>query len=112
MNINRTEYIKMYNRYLDLENDDFTHDELSKILIGCYTKNNIELENLDNVNVLFEILDIICMKLLTIPKFSLHIRMSMENLESIKEIISEKKVRFNDILTIFLTKEELSVCIC
>ena len=102
----------MYNRYLDLENDDFTHDELSKILIGCYTKNNIELENLDNVNVLFEILDIICMKLLTIPKFSLHIRMSMENLESIKEIISEKKVRFNDILTIFLTKEELSVCIC
>jgi len=112
MNINRTEYIKMYNRYLDLENDDFTHDELSKILIGCYTKNNIELENLDNENVLFEILDIICMKLLTIPKFSLHIRMSMENLESIKEIISEKKVRFNDILTIFLTKEELSVCIC
>lgn len=102
----------MYNRYLDLENDDFTHDELSKILIGCYTKNNIELENLDNENVLFEILDIICMKLLTIPKFSLHIRMSMENLESIKEIISEKKVRFNDILTIFLTKEELSVCIC
>ena len=102
----------MYNRYLDLENDDFTHDELSKILIGCYTKNNVELENLDNENVLFEILDIICMKLLTIPKFSLHIRMSMENLESIKEIISEKKVRFNDILTIFLTKEELSVCIC
>lgn len=101
----------MYNRYLDLENDNFTHEELSKIVIGCYTKNNIELENLDNDNVLFEILDIMCMKLLTIPKFSLHIRMSMENLESIKEIISEKKIKLNEILMIFLTKEEITACI-
>jgi hypothetical protein len=112
MNVYRNECIALYNRYLHLDNnDDYSHDELSKIVIGCFAKNNKELENLDNENVLFEILDIMCMKLLTIPKFSLHIRMSMENLESIKEIISEKKVRFDVVLMIFLTKEEITACI-
>jgi hypothetical protein len=107
----RTEYIVLYDRYIQLDNFDFSHDELSKIVIGCFTKNNQDLQDLEQENVLFEILDIMCMKLLTIPKFTLHIRMAMENLESIKELLSDKKVGICDVITIFFTKDEISACI-
>jgi hypothetical protein len=111
MNTSRTEYIALYDRFRQLDDFNFSHDELSKIVIGSFTKNNQDLQDLEQENVLFEILDIMCMKLLTIPKFSLHIRMAMENLESIKELISDKKVGICDIITIFFTKDEINACI-
>jgi hypothetical protein len=111
MTTTMSEYIALYDRFMKLNDFEFSHDELSKIVIGSFTKNNQDLQDLEQENVLFEILDIMCMRLLTIPKFTLHIRMAMENLESIKELISDKKVGICDVIMIFFTKDEINACI-
>ena len=105
------ECIALHNRFMVLDNFEFSHDELAKIVIGSFIKNNQNLQDLEQENVLFEIIDIMCMKLLTNPKFSLHIRMAMENLETIKELISDKKVGICEIIMILFTKDEISTCI-
>ena len=99
------------NRFCKCDDFEFSHEELSEIILGCFSKNDKNLEDLEKDIVLFEILDIMCMKLITIPKFTLHIRMAMENLESIKELLLDKKVGICETLMIFFTKEEISACI-
>jgi hypothetical protein len=111
METNRNEYVALYDKYCAFSEFDFNNEELSKIVLGSFTKNNKNLENLNDEKVIFEILDIMCMKLITIPKFSLHIRMAMENLETIKELLLDKKVGIYQTLMIFFTKEELNACI-
>jgi hypothetical protein len=111
METNRNEYVALYDKYCAFSEFDFNNEELSKIVLGSFTKNNKNLENLNDEKVIFEILDIMCMKLITIPKFSLHIRMAMENLETIKELLLDKKVGMYQTLMIFFTKEELNACI-
>jgi hypothetical protein len=106
-----TESLELYCKYCEFSEFEFNHEELSKIVLGCFVKNNKELQNLHKDNVLFEILDIMCMKLITIPKFTLHIRMAMENLETIKELLLDKKVGICQTLMIFFTKEELNACL-
>ena len=109
--MNRTKYIDIYDRFCKSHEFEFTHEELSQIILGCFTKNDKNLEDLEHENVIFEILDIMCMKLITIPKFTLHIRMAMENLETIKELLLDKKIGICETLMIFFTKEELCACI-
>jgi len=107
MKTNRDEYIALYDKYCQCNDFEFSHEELSKIVLGSFTKNEKRLEDLEHEYVLFEILDIIFMKLITIPKFTLHIRMAMENLETIKELLLDKQIGICETLMIVFTKEEI-----
>jgi len=111
MSENRDEYIKMYNKFCLFDDTDFSHEELSKIAIGCITNNTEHLQDLKKENAYIDIIDYLCMKLILIPKYTHHIRMLLTNLETIKELFASKRVELCETIMILFTMDEIKECI-
>ena len=105
-------YIKIYKRYLLVDYDiEFSHEDLTKIVIGCFISNNQQVDDLNNENLYIDIIEYICMKLIVIPKYTHYIRSLMTNFASMKELLTSKRITICETIMILFTPEQIKECI-
>ncbi len=112
MSSENDEYIKIYNKYLLADYDiEFSHEHLTKIVIGCFISNNQQIDDLNNENLYIDIIEHICMKLIVIPKYSHYIRSLMTNIEIMKELFTSQRITICETIMILFTPEQIKECI-
>jgi hypothetical protein len=105
--LDNTVKIDKYQNHLD----EIDSRAASRLIMGTYY-HFCCVPNDDNEHQVYDqsglgIFEKICLSLLTIPKFTHHIRMVMTNLDNVINCIKEGRVQLEDAMVITFTLEEL-----